>query len=364
MSIKIKFRNRDQKDFFPTLQKRVNEYFETRNMPKSGNWQMKAKLIFFLGGFITLYILIILDLFNLWGLLGLSLLLGFFTAFVGFNVSHDAVHGALSSKTWLNRVFAYTFNLAGTNEYMWNIMHNIVHHTYTNIPGHDDDLEPVSLIRLSTEKKLKKVHRYQHWYAFFFYTLTTLSWVFKKDFATFFKKKIGNYENKKHPAREYFILFFSKAVYLFIFLALPMLVLSVPWWQVVIGFVLLHLVQGITLAVVFQLAHVVEGTEFPEPLEDGSMQNAWAIHQVKTTSNFARRSFLANWFFGGLNFQIEHHLFPHICHVHYKRLSVIVKQTAEEFNIRYNEHKTMWAALRSHTRMLRRFGREKEMAAA
>ena len=362
MSVKIKFNNREQSDFITTLKQRVNEYFEKRHKSKFGNWQMYSKLIFFFGGLVTIYLLLLSDWFSPLTTLFLWMGLGLFIAFTGFNVAHDAVHGAFSKYPVLNKIFSYVFNLVGANEYMWKIMHNIVHHTYTNIPGHDEDLEPVSLIRLNTEKKLKKIHRYQHWYAMFFYSLASLSWVLKKDFVTFFQKKIGNYENKKHPLHEYFILFGSKAIYFFVFIVLPMLLLSVPWWQIVIGFMLLHFVEGVTIAVVFQLAHVVESTDFPEPASDGTMENAWAIHQVKTTANFARKSFLANWFFGGLNFQVEHHLFPQICHVHYKKLSVIVKQTAEEFNLRYNEYQTMWQAFCSHLRMLKRLGREESIA--
>ncbi|HKR04770.1 MAG TPA: fatty acid desaturase, partial [Bacteroidia bacterium] len=154
----------------------------------------------------------------------------------------------------------------------------------------------------------------------------------------------------------------SKLIYFFVFLALPMMLLSQAWWLTLIGFFLLHVVEGLTIAIVFQLAHVVEAADFPEPAEDGTMENTWAIHQVKTTANFARKSFLANWFFGGLNFQVEHHLFPQICHVHYQKISVIVKQTAEDFNLRYNEYQTMWGAFRSHLRMLKKFGREETLS--
>jgi len=119
----------------------------------------------------------------------------------------------------------------------------------------------------------------------------------------------------------------------------------------------MHFIQGITLAVVFQLAHVVEGATFPAPDEKGDIMNNWTIHQLNTTANFAMKSPLAFWFFGGLNFQVEHHLFPHICHIHYPQLAPIVKQTANEFGISYHENTTMWDAIKSHTRMLKLLGR-------
>ena len=357
MNQKIKFRNVQDATFVNTLNKRIENYFISNNISDKGNLVMGIKVVFFLVGFIGSYFLIYLSGDSiLWSILS-WILLGFFTAFVGFNISHDAVHGSLSKNKMINRILGYTFNLAGTNKYMWKLMHNVIHHTYTNIPGHDEDLEPVSLIRLSTENKLKKVHRYQHYYAYFFYCLTSISWVFKKDFASFFKKNLGNYENKKHPMKEYLVLFVFNALYFAIFLVLPIVFAGIPWWATIIGFVAMHFVQGITLAVVFQLAHVVEGAHFPQPDEKGDVLNNWAIHQLNTTANFAMKSPLASWFFGGLNFQVEHHLFPNICHIHYPKISAIVRETATDFNIPYLENITMWDAIKSHTRMLKLLGR-------
>ncbi len=362
MSQKIKFRNIQGATFSTTLHSRINDYFTRNNITEKGNFLMGLKVAFFMAGFIGSYFLIHLSGHNIFLNILSWISLGFFTAFVGFNISHDAVHGSLSSSKFLNRVLGYTFNLAGTNKYMWKIMHNVIHHTYTNIPGHDEDLEPVSLIRLSTENKLKKIHRYQHFYAYLLYCMTSISWVFKKDFVAFFRKKMGNYEHKKHPLKEYIVLFASKLLYYFIFIALPIWLAEVPWWASVIGFVAMHFVQGLTLAVVFQLAHVVEGAHFPQPDEKGDVQNNWAIHQMNTTANFAMKSFLATWFFGGLNFQIEHHLFPNICHIHYPKISNIVKKTAEEFGIEYISNKTMWQAIRSHTRMLKLLGSNESLS--
>ncbi len=362
MNNKIKFRSAGDPTFTATLNSRVSGFFQAHDISDKGNWLMTFKVLFFLACFTGSYFLIYAAGDNILFSLVSWLLVGLFTAFVGFNISHDAVHGSLSKNKFVNKILGYTFNLAGTNKYMWKIMHNVIHHTYTNIPGHDEDLEPVSLIRLSTENKLRKVHRYQHYYAYFFYCLTSLSWVMKKDFNAFFRKNLGNYENKKHPLREYIILFISKAIYFTIFLALPIAFAGVPWWVSVVGFLVLHLIQGITLAVVFQLAHVVEGAHFPVPDEKGDVVNNWTIHQLNTTSNFAMKSFLAYWFFGGLNFQVEHHLFPHICHVHYPKLSSIVRQTALEYGITYNENKTMWGAIKSHTRMLKVLGSEETLS--
>ncbi len=225
---KIKFRNRQDSTFTTTLHSRIEDYFKENKLSQKGNWLMGVKVVFFLGGFLGSYFLIYLSGESIFLSIMSWLLMGFFTAFVGFNISHDAVHGSLSQNKFLNRVLGYTFNLAGTNKYMWKILHNVIHHTYTNIPGFDEDLEPGGLIRLSTENKLKKIHKYQHWYAYLLYSLTSLSWVFKKDFETFFRKKLGNYENKSHPLKEYFILFISKFLYFFVFIALPVMLTPLP----------------------------------------------------------------------------------------------------------------------------------------
>jgi len=317
---------------------------------------MWIKTTIFLTGFIVLYALIISNVFGIWLMLPLTILLGVFSAFVGFNICHDAIHGSLSSNKRVNKIFSFLFYLVGASPYVWSITHNLVHHNFTNIPGHDEDIDVApGLIRISDETPVNKIHRYQHWYAFLLYSLASLSWVFRKDYKKFFQAKVGQHETK-HPKIEYFNLFFYKAVYYFLFLILPLLVLDISWWHLIIGFLALHFAQGLTMGLVFQLAHVVEGTGFPMPDDAGNIEETWAEHQMHTTANFATKSRLAAFFLGGLNRQIEHHLFPGICHIHYGQISNIIKQTATEFNIPYIESPTFCAALRSHYRMLRRFG--------
>jgi linoleoyl-CoA desaturase len=241
---------------------------------------------------------------------------------------------------------------------MWNITHNVVHHTFTNIPGHDEDIEVApGLIRLSPAEKATPIQKYQHYYAFLLYGLAAISWIFRKDFKKFFQKKIGNYNNSQHSASAYFNLFFFKFLYYFLTIAVPIIMLpTITWWQFLFGYVSLQLVKGFVIGLVFQLAHVVEGTDFPEPNEDGNIEEAWAIHQMCTTANFARKSWLATFLCGGLNMQIEHHLFPKICHIHYPAISEIVQKTAIECGVPYIENETFGGALASHYAMLKRFG--------
>jgi linoleoyl-CoA desaturase len=353
-----RFIEREKNGFYTTLRRRVDEYFTNRNLSKNANGFMVFKTILFWGGYIGLYLLILLGGFSLWTSFGLALVMGFFGAMVGFNVSHDAIHGSYSSRKWLNNLISFSFDTLGASPYIWRISHNVVHHTYTNIPGHDEDIEVApGLVRLSPEDNLNSVQRYQHLYAFFLYGFTSFMWVLKKDYKKFFQKNIGNYVHK-HTTANYVRLFASKAVYYFLFIALPLMIMPINFWQWLLGFFCMHFVEGLTLGLVFQLAHVVEDTAFPTPNENGDIEESWAIHQMYTTANFARKSWLAGFLCGGLNMQVEHHLFPTVCHIHYRAISEIVKATAEEFNVPYLENKTFLGALGSHYRMLQKFGAE------
>ena len=364
MANKIRFSQAKEFDFYSTLNRRIDEYFSLNKISKNANGVMVFKMVFYLGIFTAAYLMLIFNENSLTTQFALWIILGFFTAFIGLNISHDAVHGSLSRYSRVNKVLGYTFNIIGANAYLWGITHNIVHHTYPNIKGHDEDLESVPLLRISPQQKLLKIHRYQYWYAFLFYSFGTLLWVFIKDYAKFFKKKIGNYENKKHPRIEYFNLFFFKALYYSLFLVLPLILVNALWWQILLGFYALHFCAGISMAVIFMLAHIVEETEFPMPNEDGNIDNSWAVHQLYTTADFGRENNLLNFVCGGLNFQIEHHLYPQICHVHYKPISGIVKKTAEEYNLRYNANPTFTGAIRSHIRLLKKLGKAEVIVAA
>jgi len=288
----------------------------------------------------------------------LVVLLGACCAFIGFNICHDAIHGSFSKHKKVNKMFSFVFHLVGANPYMWNITHNIVHHTYTNIPDHDEDIEVApGLIRISVNDERKDYQRYQQFYAFGLYSLASLSWVLRKDYKKFFQSHIGMHENK-HPRKEYFNLFFYKALYYFLFIGMPLLVMNIAWWQVIMGFIVLHMAQGLTMGLVFQLAHVVDGTIFPSPDKKGNMEEAWAEHQMRTTANFASNSKLASFFLGGLNRQIEHHLFPRICHIHYGKISKIVKETALQYGMPYHENGSFTDALQSHFFVLKKLGSE------
>jgi linoleoyl-CoA desaturase len=190
------------------------------------------------------------------------------------------------------------------------------------------------------------------------YAFTSLAWFFVMDFTKYFNQKVHTTPMQKMDFKEHVVFWMSKALYVGIFVVLPILVLGwLPW---LFGFIALNLTLGLTLAMVFQLAHVVEHTEFEHVEIDDvkKIEEEWAIHQVKTTANFAPRNKIISWLVGGLNFQVEHHLFPRISHVHYPAINRIVKRTCKQFNITYNEYPTMQQAIASHFRMIKQLGRK------
>lgn len=358
MAKKVKFINTSKSTFYATVRKRVDLHFQENSISEHANSLMWFKTIFFLGGLLSIYLLLLLGNFNSYINIGLAILLGMFGAFVGFNICHDAIHKAFSKHAKVNHILSFIFNLIGASPYVWNICHNIVHHTYTNIAGHDEDIDVApGLIRFSESESVNKIQRYQHFYAFALYSFAMLSWVFRKDFKKFFQKKIGEHA-VIHPRAEYFKLFIYKGIYYFLFIGLPLLLMPITLWQFLIGFLTMQFAQGLVLGLVFQLAHVVEGTSFPFPDQQGNIEEAWAEHQMRTTANFSGDSKLAAFFCGGLNRQIEHHLFPKICHIHYPEIGKIVRKTALEFNLPYIESVTFSAALVSHYKTLRRLGKE------
>lgn len=352
----IKFIDSGNSLFFVTIKNRIDEYFTKNQISKKANGAMVFKTTIYITLFIGFYALIISDILPLYLTLVVAIGLGLVMAFIGFNICHDALHGSYSDKTWINKSLGFLFNFIGANVYVWNITHNKVHHTYTNIIGHDGDLDVApGLVRVSPEEKKKSIHNYQHIYAFFLYSLASISWFFRKDYVKFFQKNIGSHVNK-HPKIEYFNLFFYKAFYYTLFIVVPLVFMDITWWQYLIGYLSMNFAMGLVLGLVFQLAHLVEDTHMPHPKESENIEEAWAEHQIKTTANFARKSKIATFLCGGLNYQVEHHLFPKICHIHYPAMSEIVKQTAHEFQLPYHENETFYSALKSHYHFLRRLG--------
>lgn len=356
---KVKFINKDKTVFFATLKKRVDEYFIDNNISKHANVAMVVKSIILLISYLLPFILLLILQPPFYTSLFLWLIMGISMAGVGMSIMHDGNHGAYSSNKNVNYIMGHIVNLVGASAFNWKLQHNIMHHTYTNIIDMDEDIADKLVLRFSPHTKAKFYHKFQWIYAFLFYGILTLYWVVLKDFIQFFKyiEKGINNNTKKQNSLVFTKIIILKLVYFFTILVVPTLFFGLPFFDVLMGFLLMHFAAGIILTITFQLAHTVEGTTYPLPNNSGIIENDWAIHQLNTTVNFSRNNKWLSWYMGGLNFQVEHHLFPKLAHVHYPEISNIVKQTAQEFNIPYLENKTFLKALQSHIRSLQGFSK-------
>ena len=354
----VKFNTLNRPEFFRELRNRVNNYFTENNIPKTANIAMKFKTVFMLClYFIPLGLLISGTVTSLWMVMFMWFIMGFGMSGIGLSIMHDAIHGSYSNNKYVNKILGFSLNLLGGYNVNWKIQHNVLHHSFTNIENHDEDIA-IPVMRFTPNQKLKKIYKYQAYYAVFFYGIMSIYWFLAKDFI-----KLRGYHKQDLLApqgltyRKALIqVTFYKLFYAFLTLGLPIYFAEIHWWQMILGFLIMEFISGIILAFIFQPAHVIEETDFFVVDEEGCVENNWAIHQMKTTANFANESKLLSWFVGGLNYQIEHHLFANICHIHYKKLSKIVKQTAQEFNLPYHEHKTFWQALKSHFSLLNQLG--------
>lgn len=348
---KIKFLNKQGEDFLTAVRRKVDQYFKLTGRQRSATLGQHIKVLVLFAGWLLLYMVIINQVVNdSMVLLILSMCLGIMTGILGINISHDAAHGSYSPSPKMNKILSYSYDLIGFSSYVWKVTHNGGHHTYTNITGHDPDIDKPFLLRLSPQSPCLWFHSVQNWYIWILYSLVSLNWIYLSDYIYFFK------EVKKVPVYEIALFFIFKCINACIFLFIPMLFMTLPWWQILIGYLALQMAGGFTVALIFQLAHIVENVSFPEPDPEGIVHNEWGVHEMMTTANFGTKNTLLTMALGGLNFQVEHHLFPHIAHGHYKDISPIVRETAEEFNLPYLENKTMSAAIVSHWRLLKKLG--------
>lgn len=352
---KVSFNNK-QSDFFTTLKGKVNDYFTENNIHTYGNKKLYLKGFIQLTSALVLYITLVFFTPSVIISLILCSLLGINLAVIGFNIMHEGGHSSFSKYRWVNTIGAYFLNILGGNSYFWKIKHNINHHTYTNIDGMDSDIDLEPFMRLHENQSHHWIHRFQHFYCFGLYGISYLSWIFWDDFIKYFTGNIAPGQKKELELKEHFIFWTTKALYIVAYLLIP--ILMVGFVKAIIGFIVICFVCGLSIAIVFQLAHIVEGTSFPEPVGDtNKMEQEWAIHQLNTTANFATKSKTVSWLLGGLNFQVEHHLFPKISHVHYPKINQIVKETCDEFQVTYIEYKTVFKAIHSHLSHIKKLGK-------
>lgn len=347
--------DQSENSFWEDLRRAVQDCFAEKELTQPGDWRLYVKSAILIPSAFVIYLCIFFAPIHAWMQLGLCALLGINFALIGFNVMHDATHGSYSKKRWINNLMALSLEMMGNSGFMWRQKHNILHHTYTNVRGHDNDIDVGDLLRFSLEQRLRKIHKYQHIYAPVLYSLQYLQWVWYTDYKKYITWKISEHTIRKAKPKDRLTFLLGKAFHIAFMVIVPIYHFGVV--DFLIGYGVFAGVCGLIISFVFQLAHIVEGRDFPVPTEKGVIDGSWARMQVETTSNFATKSGAANWLLGGLNFQIEHHLLPKISHVHYRMLSPVVERVCKEHGIVYSKP-TLWNALRSHFRLLKARGKK------
>ena len=340
--------------FFQSLKKAVDAYFQENGIKKTGNWRLYHKAIVLISICTFLYLFLLFGNYHWAAGVLLSILLGLALISTAFNVMHDACHKSFSSKKAVNRLMGLTLNALGGNAFLWKIKHNVIHHTYTNIDGIDDDIANGILLRHCESQPWRPVHRFQHLYMFLLYAISSLAWMLVLDFAKYFSLRIHSTSINKIELKEHFLFWLSKVLYVVFYAAVPIYFLGwLPW---LLGFLVVHVTMGLTMSVIFQLAHVVEKTSFHSASNQKIMATAWAEHEIRTTANFAPNNKILSWLIGGLNYQVEHHLFPTISHIHYPALSRIVRDKCQQFSLPYHCYSSTREAIASHVRFMKQLG--------
>jgi linoleoyl-CoA desaturase len=339
--------------FYAELKRRVAAHLRATGRRERDCLEMYLKTAVVFSTFIASYLLLVFAAEAWWQAAPLAILLGLSVVAIGFNVMHDASHRAYSDRRWLNRLMSLSLDLVGGSSHFWRWKHVVFHHTFVNVFGYDTDINLAGLGRLTPHHPRAWIHRWQHLYVWVLYGAMVIKWHLYDDLRLALTGRMAEHQVPRPQGQELAIFLCGKLIFVLLAFALP---LSLhPFWVVAAVYALAATVIGVVLGVVFQLAHCVERAEFPLD-RAGRIAKPWAVHQVETTVDFARDNHLASWLLGGLNFQIEHHLFPRVCHVNYPAIAAVVEKTCEEFGVRYHHNPTVFAALRSHYRWLRRLG--------
>jgi linoleoyl-CoA desaturase len=346
---------KDESGFLAELRGRADAYFAATGKSERDCWQMYLKTAVILAWLATSYALLVFAAPTVWVAAPLSISLALAISAVGFSIQHDGAHHAYSRFASVNRLAALSLDLIGASSYLWRWKHVVMHHTYPNVDGQDADIDAGPVARLAPQQRRRWFHRWQHLYLWPLYGLTAAVWHLYGDFRDVIAGSIRGHKIPRPTGWELVTFIAGKFVSIGLLLGAPMLVHS--WWVVVIFYAAVTAILGVVLTVVFQLAHCVEEADFPQPAEGGlRLADSWAAHQVRTTVDFARENRVLCWLLGGLNFQVVHHLFPKVCHVHYPALSRVVEAVCREFGVRYSAHRSFLAGVGSHFRWLRRLG--------
>lgn len=355
--MKIKFQVGSSSIFFNSLDKEVESLLSNPEILARAKKRLWFKMIFYfllyLASYAALFLIPHDDVASLivnYVFFGLSGIL------LAFNVSHDACHETFSKNKSINYwLYHLSFNMQGTNAYLWKIRHTASHHLFPNVDGCDADIDDNPIIRLSPQHRVRSYQRYQHLYSFFVYCIYTLHWFLFKDVLYLCKKRVANLQNKKHPLKEWLLFFFWKLFYLAALIFFPV------WWgypftAILVSFFIMHVITSLFFIHSLIATHLCMETQFPKMDKGGYLPYDYYVHQLATCLDYAPTNKIYNWFLGGFNSHAAHHLYPRLPHTIYPEISVIIERKTTEFNVPY--HKLSWAkAIRSHYRYLKTMGR-------
>ncbi len=352
----VKFKSTNAETlFFDELKREVYSYFETAKKNTYGNAEMLSKFfLWVIFWMISWYAIILLrDHFWLAVLTGVAHM--FTHVMIAFNVAHDANHNAMFKSKRANTFVGYIIELLGCSRKMWVLSHNQEHHSFVNVHQHDNNIDGFNLVRLCPHDKWAPRFKYQWLYAPFVYGLVTFNYATFRDIKLLFRYSKDRSTRLSPKFYVEFALF--KIIYYSYLFFIPIFVFGVSFKIIVAYFLLGHFVNGLFLTIIFVTGHLVESTTYPD-VENNIVSKNWAVHVISTTCDYSTRSSFMQWLIGGINLHVAHHLFPKICHVHYKHISPIIRRVARKHGYACQEIPLFTTAVKSHFKLLKLLGRE------
>ncbi len=342
----------EENEFLSDLRQEVKKYFTRTGKERFGDQRMHFKVVIMFVVYFGLYAAMLLGSSNVTYLFIWYAVIGVWGVFLGLNVGHDAAHNALFKTRKFNRWFLHVFDLLGTNSFNWKNRHVGAHHLYPNIMDYDSDIQQSSVVKIFPNDQHRSFHRFQWFYMPIVYMVYIFRWVVYRDFKDIFSQKIGGFQNRPYPKREVMKMLLFKAVYAGYIVVIPWSILDHSLHVLVGAFFVLTVFASLTITMVLLSTHVGEHANFPAPDENGFMSHSWSMHHMKTAGDFSTNSKLVTHLFGGFNHHVIHHLFQHICHIHYPELTTILQAVARKHGVEYRSEKHMFAAMYSHFKLL------------
>ena len=351
----------EEDGFYAKLREEVNAYFAETNQSIYGNGWMFLKVAALLGIYGVVFSFLFVSNLSPEYVLLCYAFLGIWGVFLGVNVGHDAAHNALFKISWYNRIFMHVFDFLGLSSFNWKNRHVSGHHVYSNIMEYDPDIQQSAVVKIFPQDQRRNFHRFQWIYMPFIYAIFIPRWVFYRDFKDVFYDRIGGFNNRPYPISEVMKMVLFKLLYLVYMVVLPCLMSGFSFGFFIGALSLLMVCSSLTIVVVLLTTHMLDDSCFPEPDEQGLMPYSWSKHQMHTTSDYATESAVVTHLFGGFNHHIIHHLFQHICHIHYPALTRILIRVAGEYGVPYRSKKYILPAMYSHFKLLYNNGLRSEL---